>query len=239
MSATTPVYGWPYQTRTDAPDGPLLGANLALAVEATLRGVDLRTATLERSIPRTVADAAARNAIATPPPGLIVYRLDVGITEIYTGTVWKPTPGTLIGHFIASIAQSIPNNAVTVAALDGADVVDIYGAHDSVVNNSRFVAPFDGKFVFSGGSGSVGNATGVRSILWTKNGVANVVAGGQSQWSVGGAATPHSVPARTISVPMVAGDFVELALFQNSGGALNTNLGNGDAPYMLVTYGGG
>jgi hypothetical protein len=51
MSATTPVYGWPYQTRFDAPDGPILGANLALAVEASLRGVDLRLAAVEPVAP--------------------------------------------------------------------------------------------------------------------------------------------------------------------------------------------
>ncbi len=50
MTANTPQYGWPYLTRADAPDGALLGANLALAVEATMRGIDLRLVTAEANI---------------------------------------------------------------------------------------------------------------------------------------------------------------------------------------------
>ncbi len=51
MTANTPQYGWPYQTRSDAPDGSILGANLALAIEATLRGVDLRVGAIEPVAP--------------------------------------------------------------------------------------------------------------------------------------------------------------------------------------------
>lgn len=40
MSATTPHYGWPYQTLTDPPDGAGLGEDLALAIEATVQGLD-------------------------------------------------------------------------------------------------------------------------------------------------------------------------------------------------------
>lgn len=39
MPATTPVFGWPYQVRGDAPDGPVLGQNLALAIESTVGGL--------------------------------------------------------------------------------------------------------------------------------------------------------------------------------------------------------
>lgn len=52
--ATTPVYALPYQTLTDQPDGPSLGEDLALAVEAELvridgdvSGIDTRVTTLE------------------------------------------------------------------------------------------------------------------------------------------------------------------------------------------------
>jgi len=45
--ATTPTYGWPYQGLFDPPDGPNLGANLAVAVEGTVSGVDGRVAALE------------------------------------------------------------------------------------------------------------------------------------------------------------------------------------------------
>lgn len=34
--ATTPVYAWPYQSLSDAPNGPTLGHDMALAIEATM-----------------------------------------------------------------------------------------------------------------------------------------------------------------------------------------------------------
>ncbi|MEO3930923.1 hypothetical protein ABGB07_44840 [Micromonosporaceae bacterium B7E4] len=40
MSGTTPVYGLPYQTNDDPPDGPALGEDLALAVESELQRID-------------------------------------------------------------------------------------------------------------------------------------------------------------------------------------------------------
>lgn len=44
MVATTPVYAFPYQGLTDAPNGPTLGANLAAAVETELVRVDAAAA---------------------------------------------------------------------------------------------------------------------------------------------------------------------------------------------------
>src|SRR5690242_17990592 len=38
--ATTPVYGFPYQEDGDAPDGPLLGQNLAEAIETEFQRLD-------------------------------------------------------------------------------------------------------------------------------------------------------------------------------------------------------
>lgn len=45
--ALTPVYSLPYQSLTDAPNGPTLGAELALAVEAELARIDAENRALE------------------------------------------------------------------------------------------------------------------------------------------------------------------------------------------------
>ncbi len=45
--ATTPVFGWPYQSLTDPPNGATLGRDLALAIEATASGLDARLDVLE------------------------------------------------------------------------------------------------------------------------------------------------------------------------------------------------
>jgi hypothetical protein len=55
MPLTTPVYGWPYQTLTDAPDGPNLGEDLALAIEATLQS---NLASINSSLSAAVASLA-------------------------------------------------------------------------------------------------------------------------------------------------------------------------------------
>lgn len=47
----TPVYGWPYQGRFEAPHGPNLGEKLALDIEATLATIDARLAAVEAAAP--------------------------------------------------------------------------------------------------------------------------------------------------------------------------------------------
>lgn len=54
---TTPVFGWPYQGRFDAPDGPNLGEDLALAIEATVAGGARMGCTLRRVASQTLPDA--------------------------------------------------------------------------------------------------------------------------------------------------------------------------------------
>lgn len=56
----TPVFGWPYQARGEAPHGPNLGEKLALAVEATVApvaaGVNRMGVTLQRVALQTLPD---------------------------------------------------------------------------------------------------------------------------------------------------------------------------------------
>jgi len=63
MPGSTPVYGLPYQTSVDAPDGPALGENLALAVEAELERIDAAVAALES--PTAVTVQAEQTAAIT------------------------------------------------------------------------------------------------------------------------------------------------------------------------------
>lgn len=50
MAATTPIYGFPYQTPTDPPDGADLGHDLALSVETALDTVDDRLDIVETDL---------------------------------------------------------------------------------------------------------------------------------------------------------------------------------------------
>lgn len=42
MPNFTPIYAWPYQHLGEAPDGPNLGEDLALGIEATVRAIETR-----------------------------------------------------------------------------------------------------------------------------------------------------------------------------------------------------
>jgi len=47
VPATTPVYGWLYQSLPDPPDGPNLGEDLALGIETTVQSLQSRIQQLE------------------------------------------------------------------------------------------------------------------------------------------------------------------------------------------------
>jgi hypothetical protein len=50
MTVFTPVYGWPFQALGDPPDGPNLGEDLALAIEATMQGVQAAAAGAQSAV---------------------------------------------------------------------------------------------------------------------------------------------------------------------------------------------
>jgi hypothetical protein len=47
MTASTPLYGFPYETLNDAPDGPNLGEDLATAVETKIASLDAADVALD------------------------------------------------------------------------------------------------------------------------------------------------------------------------------------------------
>lgn len=54
----TPIYGWPYHALTDPPDGADLGEDLALAIEATVSGLDVRADAGDARLTALEADTA-------------------------------------------------------------------------------------------------------------------------------------------------------------------------------------
>src|SRR5262245_43237089 len=100
MGAITPVYGWPYQVGTDRPDGPNLGGQLALAIEATIAANDAA---------RVAGDAAL--ALLAPK---------YASRQILSGTVASVTfssiPGTLRRLQISYMARA--DNAVQAQAVN-------------------------------------------------------------------------------------------------------------------------
>jgi hypothetical protein len=128
-------------------------------------------------------------------------------------------------------AQSIPNAVETALSWDAEDI-DTDGGHDLVTNPTRYVFPRAGYYQVSGGCGWVNNATGRRGLFWWKNGAA---LDGSSAFFLTGVNGTHAVPARAIIVQAAVSDYVELRVFQESGGALNTVTGS-SSPSIDIVY---
>jgi hypothetical protein len=98
---TTPTYGWPYQALTDPPDGPNLGEDLALAIEATV-------AALATTVNANAAAVTANTAAIALINGRAVYRARQTVVQAipdatYTGVTFTTEDfDTANGHDTAT-----------------------------------------------------------------------------------------------------------------------------------------
>jgi hypothetical protein len=126
-------------------------------------------------------------------------------------------------------AQSVTNNALTALAFNS-ERFDTDAIHDTVTNNSRLTATTAGKYQITGSAQFAGNANGVR-IVQIRKGGATVLA---SQTTINIGANAMDLTITTLE-DMAAGDYVELVIYQDSGGALNINsIGNRSPEFMMV-----
>ena len=115
----------------------------------------------------------------------------------------------------SSTTQSVADNTVEAADL-AAERFDTDTIHDNVTNNTRLTATTAGKYAIHGQVEWAGNATGVREIAIRLNGSTII-----------GINRASNLDTSTIYLEvatfwdMAATDYVELTLFQNSGGSLN------------------
>ena len=135
-----------------------------------------------------------------------------------------------IAQMTQSAVQSIANSTITPLAYDGS-VVDSYGGHSNVTNNTRYTAQVTGWYYVSGVAAFASNATGVRVGRLRKNG-SDVVYFDAWDQAVNGQ------PTATVTAGILflnVGDYVEFCGYQTSGGALNT-FTTGPQPGMSVYW---
>lgn len=120
------------------------------------------------------------------------------------------------------VAISINNNTVTVVTFNN-EIEDTDGIHSTSVNTGRLTCVHAGTYEIAGGFEFAPNTAGVRIGYIRLNG-ATILASAQ------GIPDPANVFNASINLathyPLVAGDYVELLAYQNSGGALNIAIGN-------------
>lgn len=140
---------------------------------------------------------------------------------------WQAVPRAVVTN---TAVQTIPTATSTVVTFD-TEVADVGGLHSTSVNTGRLTCPSggDGLYAVKGFVSWVGNATGGRQIAIKKNGstqYANVIVPGNVTYGPSG--------GTSIDLPLVAGDYVELVVYQDSGGNLNISA---DQRFSMVKVG--
>jgi hypothetical protein len=128
--------------------------------------------------------------------------------------------GALKGARVSATGnQSISNGTFPALGFD-AEVFDTDGFHDPVTNNTRLTVPAgeDGYYEVGGKVEWANNTSGARILGMSKNG------GGATPYMQGG--VPGSGASliwtfNTGPIALVAGDYVEIHAYQDSGGSLN------------------
>jgi hypothetical protein len=93
---------------------------------------------------------------------------------------------------------------------------DAGGCHNNSVNNTRLTAPEDGTYLLNANVEFAANATGFRSIYFVLNNTDYLTAQDTNARASG---ATHI--ALSMVIDLVASDYVELEVYQNSGGNLD------------------
>lgn len=123
-------------------------------------------------------------------------------------------------------AQSIPN-ASSTAVTFGAEMYDTDALHSTATDTSRITIPsgLAGKWRFTYKTGFAANGTGARVAFLRRNGGtdANNILGSRIN-VMPISATLAADSGHSVDVDLAVGDYVELFLYQDSGGALNSGV---------------
>jgi hypothetical protein len=220
--ATTTNYSW------STPDDTALVKDGAAAIRSLGTAIDSTVFTnAGAAIAKTIVDAKGDIIAATAAD--TVSRLAVGANDTVltadsstsTGLKWAsvPNPAAVGCYLDFTAAQSIANNTATALNFTR-ELYDTDGFHDNSVNNSRITIPTGkgGKYLFTGVMSFAANATGVRYVeLKINNTTSYFVLNTNATSSF---ATFHSFNFVTT---LVATDYIEMFVYQNSSGALNAN----------------
>lgn len=114
-------------------------------------------------------------------------------------------------------AQPIPNSALTILNFQS-ERFDLTGMHSTVTNVSRLTIATSGKYLIGGHAEFAHNPGGTkRTILVWRNGTTSVA---EQSGTPANAVFGSRLGVVTL-LNLIAGDFVELGAFQDSGGALD------------------
>lgn len=139
--------------------------------------------------------------------------------------LWTPP----MCHVTHSAGQSIAHNSVAILAFD-TERYDPSGMHDTATNNSRVTIAAPGRYRLMAGVEWAANANGQRALNLKLNGT-TVLA------SVLDSATAALGVRELVAIEyqLAAGDYIEVEVYQNSGGALNVTQQT-YSPWLTVSW---
>jgi len=139
--------------------------------------------------------------------------------------------GGYIARCYRSTAQSINNGAWTAISFD-TEQFDPYNLHDNATNPTRFTLPNIGKYLCVGQANFVSSVAGnIRGVSVRRNGVSYL--GAYYVAPIGGG-NETAMPTSVIIETTAANDYIELCVYQDSGGALNTATFGSQNPALAI-----
>jgi len=213
--ATSPIYSWPEPDNTDlVKNGALAIRTLGDAIDTTM-GTMVAKSIIDAKgdlIAGTAADTAARLAVGTNGLPLVAD------STAATGLKWGYT-NSISAFLYKAAAQSIPNATWTAVTFSD-EAWDTNSFHSTVTNTSRITIPagLAGKYEFNARGFFAPNATGIRYISLYLNGVSVRI-----NYFPASANDFHL--EITSKLNLVATDYIELYVYQSSGGNLNFSAG--------------
>jgi hypothetical protein len=180
-------------------------------------------------IAATAADTPARLAVGTN--GQVLTADSTAATGIKWATPASGTPAYVGASVYKSANQSITTATVTAVTWD-AEIFDTNAFHDNATNNNRFTIPsgYGGKYLITVGLAWGSNVTGERTTNIRKNGSTYV--GYSTDDSSAGY---QSNPLATV-LSLNAADYIELLVYQTSGGNVNVSGGGIGEAFWQITY---
>jgi hypothetical protein len=129
-------------------------------------------------------------------------------------------------------AQSIPNNLAAYTALTFTnEEIDPLDMHSG--NGTRLTVKVAGVYRLTGAACLAGNATGSRRAGWWLNDANMIHAVASIPGSTSGA---NVLTVASVLVSLAVNQWIELRVFQDSGAALNTAVGNGNQSWASMQW---
>lgn len=123
-----------------------------------------------------------------------------------------------------SSATSIPNTPTPYQVVNfNAFQNDNWSGHSNVTNPSRYTVPVAGTYRISGMVTFAGNATGIRAAEFFQNGV---LVPGSNPFEQPPGANFITIQLPAYNVVCAVNDYLEIGVYQSSGGSLNTVAGS-------------